>query len=333
MKAFRKFLIFYIVSTIFVIPACIAIDFFYNQSDANVITMMKTFNKIPVDVLYFGDSTLRFHGDRDTSSLGIDQIFQTLTHLKVCTVAHPGYSAILYSQYIELLDKAKFKPKIIVVPINLRSFTGSTIMRPALNFPLRQFYIKYKNNGNINILNYIQYRFLGLEDKLTDEWKNTPIVYDGISLGTPAKIQSDSYIHENLDYYPEREKYYKNELAIKFRFHYMAPVTTSDFMFNYLNDMINYTKNKNIKILFYITPINYQDGIKYAGEGFIKRNNETIRVISKFMSDHGVVCLNIAHGLGPEYFIDKSEVYEHLNFKGRRFVAEQVAHVATQFFK
>jgi hypothetical protein len=328
MLSFRRFFLVLLVTGVVSLPAVVAIDFFWKQKDSYTESLLQTFNLHQTDVLYFGDSSVILYGSQDKNTAGIDLLFQAKTGLSVCSIASPGYSAVLYSEYLHLLDKTRYQPRLVIIPINLRSFTGSSVRRPALNFPLRQIYIRYRSTGKIELLDYLKYRFLGLEERLTENWKDMPVVYDGNYLGTHRSIQDDCRIPEILDYRPDREHLYAQQLGKKFMYHYMAPVDSNDAMFSYLDETIRYLKKRGIPVLCYLTPVNFGDGRKYAGEAFTKRNEKNIAVIGQFMKERDVAFLDLATSLDPTYFVDKRDVYEHLDFKGRDFVAGSVAKSA-----
>ena len=308
------------------LPSVAAVDFFTRQRDVYTDFLLKAFDSRPIDVLYFGDSSIGFCGSRDINRSGIDLLFQAKSGLSVCTIASPGYSAVLYSEYIHLLGKTKFKPLLVIIPINMRSFTGSSVRRPALNFPLRQIYIRYRANGTFELLNYLQYRFLGLEQELTEAWKDQQVVYDNMHLGTNRSIQESAFIPEMIDYAPDRELKYSKQLALRFKYHYMAKVTKDDAMFGYLDACIQYLKKYHIAMLFYTTPINMQDGRRYVGPAFTTRVDKNLAVIEQFMKERGVPFINLAAALPPSCFVDKRDVFEHYTFTGRDVVAAAVAH-------
>jgi hypothetical protein len=314
------------------LPTVAALDFLWKQKDPFTESLVRTFNAGQADVLYFGDSSVLLSGSRDENKAGIDLLFQSKTGLTVCSVASPGYSAVLYSEYVRLLGKTRYQPRLVIIPINLRSFTGSSVRRPALNFPLRQIYIRYRSTGRLELTDYLRYRFLGLEARLTEEWKGQQVVYDGQHLGTHRSIQEECRIPEILDYTPGREHLYARQLGKKFRYHYMASVDKDDAMLSYLDETIRYLKGRDIPVLFYLTPINFSDGRKYAGEAFTERIEKNSAIIGNFMKERDVAFLDLATSLEASYFVDKRDVYEHLNFKGRDFVADRVAETALTFF-
>lgn len=325
MISYRNFFRSLLVVGLIVLPAASAVDFFWKQKDPYAEVLLKTFNSQSKDVLFFGDSSIRYHGRLDKDTNGIDQLFHAKTGLTLCSIVHAGFSPLIYSRYIHLLDKTAYKPKLVIIPLNMRSFTGPTQIRPSFNFPIRQLYIKYQLTGKIDLLNYLRYRFLALEERQTEIWKKQDVIYNGQSLGTHKMIQEQSHIPEELDYAPEREPHYAEQLGIKFRYHYMAPLDNRDEIFGYLDDIVRYLKKRKISVLFYITPINFDDGRKYAGETFTRRAGDNIKMVEQFMKERHVGILNLSTSLDPSGFIDKSDAYEHYNSKGREFVSESLA--------
>lgn len=332
MFSYRRFFIVLLVVGAVSLPTVVAIDFFWKQTDKYAESILDTYNTRQTDVLYFGDSSVRFTGKKDKNTAGIDQLFQIKTGLSICTIANPGFSPVIYSKYIHLLEKTRYKPRLVVIPLNLRSFTGPAARRPAFDFPLRQLYIEYRQTGTLDVSNYLKYRFLGLEERLTESWKDQQVLYNGQNLGTHSSIQEYSCITEDLDTAPEREHLYAQQLGIKFRYHYMAPLDSGDTMFGFLDETIRYCKGHNIPVLFYLTPINFSDGKKYAGEDFADRVVQNIATIEKFLKGHDTELLNLAASLDESGFVDKRDVFEHYNFMGRDFIAKSVAGAAHLFF-
>lgn len=333
MQTFRRFFITLILVGIVTLPAAVIIDFFWKQRDLSTDFLMEGFNSTPLDVLYFGDSTIRFYGERDVNRAGIDEFFREWSGLSVLTVANPGYSAILYSQYVRLLAKTRYKPKLVVIPVNLRGFSDSASKRPSVSFPLRQIYIKFRADGVLEWFKYLQYRFLGLEDRQNDEWNNKPVIHGSMNLGTNRQILDSSRINDFIDYAPEREPRYARQLSIKFRYHYMMDVGPNDPVLRHIDDTIGYLKKLGIPVIVYLTPINFQDGQRYAGTDFTDQVTRNFTVIRQRIESNGVRVLDLSCSLDPSNFIHKQDVFEHLNYNGRQFVAQQVAKTALELLR
>jgi hypothetical protein len=333
MKSFKTFFIACILIGSIALPMAVAIDFFWKRTDKHADLLMKEFNSRPIDVLFFGDSTIRFTGERDINRDGIDTFFQQRSGLSICAIASQGFSAILYSQYVRLLDATKYRPKLVIIPINLRVFSDSVAKRPSSSFPLRQIYTRYRASGVFAWRDYLQYRFLGLEDRLNNNWRDQPVMHGTVNLGTNSQILAASRIDEWLDYAPEREQRYARQLGIKFRYHYMMHIDSKDQMLGYLEDTLDHLKKLGIPVLLYLTPINVQDGERYVGTEFSEQVYRNVSVIKGRIVAHGETVIDLSRSLDPSFFIHKRDVFEHLNTGGREFVAQQVAQVALELLR
>lgn len=324
----KQFFIFFIVVSIIGIPITAAVDFYAKNRDAYTDFLLKTLNTTPIDVLYFGDSTIRFYASHDKDKRGIDQFFQEKSKLSVCTVANPGFSPIIYRQYVKLLKLTKYKPKLIIIPINLRGFSDSICTRPSVSFPLKQIYINYRYTGKLDWKSYLQYRFLGREDSENDAWFDLPVIRNNRFIGTNRQVLAASRISDFIDYDAAREARYAKQLALKFNYHYMMTITQKHQMLTYLDTTIDEIKQLHIPVLIYFTPINIDDGKKYDGLDFLKRVRANFTIIRNRIERKGVPVLDLSEMLPPADFFHKADVFEHLDTEGRQKVAGKVATAA-----
>lgn len=325
MSRFRRFFLILLVALGVGIPATATVDFFWKQKDIFAEAIITTFNARPCDVLYFGDSTLRFSGDRDKDKTGIDEFFRARSARTVCTIASPGFSGLLFSQYVRLLEKTRHRPRVVIIPINLRGFSDSGVKRPSIMFPLRQVYIRYRASGRFEWKDYLAYRFLGREDALTEAWYRLPVFSGGVNLGTNREVLQASRINEVIDYEPEREALYARQLALKFRYHYLMDLRADNVMLASLRDTATTLEKMGIRVLFYATPINMQDGVKYVGREFEEQVSASFRLIFRQLNTANASVLDLHALLPAERFVHKKDVFEHLDTEGRRIVGERVA--------
>ena len=84
-----------------------------------------------VDVLYLGDSTLLFPEGEVTTG----EILQgLLPEYKVGEIAHPAYNLDLYLHYVRYILRSAHRPRAIVIPVNMRSFSPEWDLRPGYQF-------------------------------------------------------------------------------------------------------------------------------------------------------------------------------------------------------
>ena len=77
------------------------------------------------DVIYLGDSVLESLAERDSDRRDISRMLaEHLEHQSVALVSHAGYGMEVYLSFAEYLARQPVRPKVLVVPINLRSFSA-----------------------------------------------------------------------------------------------------------------------------------------------------------------------------------------------------------------
>jgi len=78
-----------------------------------------------VDVVYLGDSVLESLSGRDVDRRDISQMLDDLLdNRSVVRVSHAGYGMEVYLRFAEYLARQPVRPRILVVPLNLRSFSA-----------------------------------------------------------------------------------------------------------------------------------------------------------------------------------------------------------------
>jgi len=74
-----------------------------------------------VDVVYLGDSVLESVSARDADKRNIAQLIEGQS---VVLVSHAGYGMEVYLRFAEYLARQPARPRTLVVPVNLRSFSA-----------------------------------------------------------------------------------------------------------------------------------------------------------------------------------------------------------------
>ncbi|MDO8574898.1 MAG: hypothetical protein Q7R61_01330, partial [bacterium] len=95
-----------------------------------------------------------------------------------------------------------------------------------------------------------------------------------------------------------------------------------------LENIIDLANKTSIKLYVYLTPINFEEGTKYIGPDFIKQTTANTEIICSVLKGKNLPCLNLAFSLSSDYFASPIYPNEHVNEKGRKFIAERI----TEFF-
>jgi hypothetical protein len=82
-----------------------------------------------------------------------------------------------------------------------------------------------------------------------------------------------------------------------------------------------------MKAVFYVTPVDYRRYERYLGPAFLLQLRQNIAAVSGAIRAEGYPVMDLSEALPPDRFLGEEEIYpsEHLNDKGRAFVAERLA--------
>jgi hypothetical protein len=77
-----------------------------------------------VDIVYLGDSVLESVSGKDSDRRDIARMLDDLLNTRaIALVQHAGYEMDVYESFAEYLAKQPVRPRVLVVPVNLRSFS------------------------------------------------------------------------------------------------------------------------------------------------------------------------------------------------------------------
>lgn len=330
MKTYKKYiLIYFVFFPILFIPMVISADFVLFNKDELADIIVHDMNNGGYDILFFGDSVIHAVGQCDRGGAGIDLLLNRKIDNSMLTVQHNGYSPVMYREYARLLSIVKNKPKLVIVPVNLASFSDGWYKRPDFNFPLKRLYIEYLYSGKIDVRKYAQYRFFKKSEKDATLWKEEAVVYGENNLGKLGHILKKSSIGGNRLALECLKGDYGNifgyQLSLQFQFNYMNLVNSDHPMLVALKETIENLKNNGIEVLVYLTPVNVEDGVRYLGPPFKNRVAKSVDAIKKILEQSGVHYLDMTFLLDGKRFTGKSYSSAHLDIYGRTFVSERLA--------
>jgi hypothetical protein len=269
-------------------------------------------------VLFFGDSVNLCYAPADNDQRKISEVLADLMpERRLVTVDNRAFHIGVYDAFTRFaLWHGRKKPKIIVVPVNLRSFTTHWIMNPGWRFDDLQRYLRHA--GIIYDLAYRPLKCLkasGDPDMTQDQYQWAQ-VYDGRKVVGRIK----DFIG------PEDDKVTDERKRNKVVFYFMQELDKKNERVCQMLRLARYTKIRGYKVLFYIGPVDFQACDKLLGnERFSKQMKINADYIMKILDEAGYDALDLSRTLGSDGFCYRS-LYpdEHLNEKGRRYVAERL---------
>lgn len=317
MKPFFYKLLF-LIFTIFILQIVISTTFYKSAE----ITLLNNYLDGKTNILFFGDSSIR-HLSQQTGigGLNLAEMISEKIGQNIGNVSYPGYHLDIYAAQMDYIVRSFNKPKIVIIPLQLRSFSPEWDMRPVNQFEKTTFLL----TDSTNLVSYFYkplaiFRAIETNSVPYETFLQTPVNYGSVELG---KVKDFEAVNKNKSPTPEN---IKNDFIYK----YMQDLNTNHRKLESLKKLIELGKKHEIKIMFYISPIDYETGTKIIGSDFQKITESNSEIICSFINQFELPCLNTAFILNSEYFDYPSYPNEHLNELGRKILAEKITNF---FFK
>ncbi|UCH92565.1 MAG: hypothetical protein JSV88_20025 [Candidatus Aminicenantes bacterium] len=271
-----------------------------------------------VDVLYLGDCTDYTLSKQDKDRRTITRMLRDMNPGKrIRSIIHAAYQADIFLEFCRYIVKQEHQPKVIIIPINMRSFSPQWDRMPHYQFEKEKIILR---GGLLSRLLYAFYKPLrafryDFRTISREEYLNTP-VFDGTRQVGRIKdfeiISKDGNLEESI-----RRKLF---------LYYMFSLEAGHRKVKAMLEIARVLAAHDIRLIFYITPIDIQAGENYFPGSFGRRLKRNTSVIKELLAAQGLQVLDLSADLGSDGFSWKDRVYpsEQLSEKGRKYVAEQL---------
>lgn len=281
------------------------------------------------DIIFLGDSTVIYPAG-EVSTAEILQEFQP--QHTVGQVAHPAYNLDLYRYYAGYVTRSYQRPKAVVIPINMRSFSPEWDLRPIYQFEPEKAVLTY--GPRLAAIFYRPFDILGGFDPAMSQqdFLNVP-VFNGQTPG--GRVADFERLLSNGPFESQpndvETAYYSNlpsedeseTLEDMLIYYYMYELTPAHRKIQSMLLASRLLKASGIEPIFYITPINYELGDKALGEAFRRRIIANVAVVEAALRTEQAEPLNLVFELEAYNFFDS----EHLTENGKARVAEALASI------
>ncbi len=330
---------FFSISCLFIISSLVIEKNIYKReskkTQSNYFGSFEELDKLNVylrsntEIILFGDSVATHTRgiDNDNRDLGKFLQDEITNSYKVGLLSHGAYHSQIYEVYTDYICNAENPPKYIIVPINLRSFSLAWDKRPSYRFSNETAILKSRTKFtpftafNVRLTNLFGKK--GSEQtKAEEEFKKTPIMYKDQQIGTVGDFEI-SEEETKSDPSDEREK----EILIS-QYLYNLPENHAKLVS--LKKIAQNSKECGIKAVFYITPIDYEEGGKFIGEEFVTIVNNNIDTIEQSLEEYNIPLLNLAFDLPHQHFSVKYVPNEHVFSSGKKYIAQKVAQIINE---
>lgn len=262
------------------------------------------------EVFLFGSSVNTYSDSLDIDKRWISKMLDSLQEkYAIKAISNGGYHLEVFYAYLNYIKKSEDRPKLAIIEINLRSFSLLWETPPDQFKTQKDILV---NNPFLIIWNHL----LGKEADFLSSFEKymEKDVYKGdLIIGKVKDFYYNPLIVTDLDK--------KN----KFIFHYLYNLNSTHPKIKALNEIIEICRDSKIKVLFFITPVDYQSGEKYLPQEFKNIVGRNSAVIKGVLSEACVPYLDLSLSLDSTQFSYKHFSNEHLKQTGRFHIANEIS--------
>ncbi|MBN8656073.1 MAG: hypothetical protein J0M11_10075 [Anaerolineae bacterium] len=289
-----------------------------------LVKLLEAFNnKVSApDILFLGDSVLLRVSRDDTDTDTLDRMLSKKLNgrFSLLSIAHTAYHMQVYKSLIEVLDKTKRRPKVVILPINLRSFSPQWDFYPAWQFRDEVRAVeRYLSNPPCEIATVGEVPVTAYLLRLFDA---IPVKYPFTEFNRIGQFRN------MIASKPKNEDQKNYRLRQIFIYHYMHPLADDHPKIKTLEECVHILSVLRIPIVLYVTPINWEAGRKYVGQEFIEAVKSNVSMISNSLSlhqtDNNVRFEDFSTLLEAGCFFSDDNATEHLNQQGRARLAGEI---------
>lgn len=273
------------------------------------------------EVLFFGDSvSLRVsRDDADTDTLPQMLAKRLGGESRLLSIAHTAYHAEVYSALTKVLRVTRTRPKLVILPINLRSFSPQWDLYPEWQFRDEGRAVDaYLANPELGIMGVNE---VAMTSDLLRQFDAIPVRY---ALSDKTRVGE---FRQTIAATPRSEQERASRRREIFIYHYTHLLDPGHRKLAALDDCVGTLAALGIPALVYITPINWSAGARYAGEEFVAAVEANVATVDRRFAHCGGAMssrvVDFSMLLGSGCFFSEHDATEHLNQEGReRLVGE-----------
>lgn len=334
-KNIKIILIF--ITFILLTLACLRILFATSNTEKHVLDLVLKKNK----VIFFGDSVINADHINQNNPSSLVKVFENYISLHSLEISNAAYNLYIFEKYFKLIKNYNKETSLIIIPINLRSFSSSWNRMPEYQFERECSYLSILsmefNTGCIkeHIKNLI------IKERLKrrqEEFLNTPVLAKGFLKNTKNNFFNNLRQRCDVKIIANTRRFYckdKNDFdqaleymqhgltwvqavqTMRYNYHYAEEIIDSNVIYKSFIKIIEYAKKKDLKILFYITPLNVTSINHLSGKPLLDIINKNIKKLKDKEDKKNIFVLNLLDILEQKHFEEKCAC-EHIDLEGKQ---------------
>jgi len=261
--------------------------------------------------IYFGDSVLRKVGTNDTDRRTLPEMLESDSQVKIYPVVHSAYNVDVFLRYVEYLARTDTRPRLVIVPLNLRSFSPEWDSRPEYQFELEKFVLS-SGRAAAAFSRPLSVFTDWFESPITTaQWLTSPVFDDHRAAGRVSDYQGGDYAAVT-----------EETMRRKIVFHYRYALDPAHRKLRSLDALADLAETSKIDVQWYVTPIDLEfcESRLPGTREIVARNVSAIQAV---LARHTMTALDLSDALPSACFDWKDSRYpnEHLNEDGRHRLA------------
>jgi len=289
------------------------------------------------EIVYLGDSTILrvAHEDQDKRSTAQMLAADLSGKARVLELSHGAYHMGIFYHMMSTFRITRRQPRLMVIPINMRSFSPQWYLRPGWDF-----------RAEIRLLNRY-YRGQGLRTRYRRAPKDAG--YEEIRVEYPlTNLRTIGEFEKLRLNKPDPSTPQEQRRRDLFIYFFLHPVSDGHPLLVKLRETVRLARTLHIGVLFYLTPINVQAALSSVGREFDDYFSRNLAVVKNLLAeekciwiengrwegddrrDDSVACIDLSRALTGDCFFHTASIDEHLNEKGRRYISKEVGAVASR---
>lgn len=287
--------------------------FKYYHTDAN-----------PPTVLLLGDSVAErvSWNDYDDRKLS-EMIIQNLqSRTDVAAVSYGGFTLDVFYHMVLALEKMKHKPRLVVLPINMRNFSPQWDLEPTWQFrpEIEQIQRFISHPSIVPSVKQVQREVISLE--VFNAFDATPVAFD---LSPFDRIAQFRLLINAVPATEEQRRFRSRQIFI---FHYTNRLQRGHRKLVALENILKLIQSMGIPFFSYITPLNVEAGERLVGAEFLSVLHANVRMVSEVVGAYQAETHSFkdwSETMRSKHFFHVDNATEHLNETGRKWLAESIA--------
>jgi len=282
-------------------------------------------NKIELDraldqnyqVIMFGSSVDKYASPQDTDTRSISELLGSLIVSKTIGISGGAYQADLYLEFAKYIAKQPYKPQIVIIETNLRSFSPEWDLRPSYQF--------VKERRILQGFPFYKLNFYEIDE---GTFNKSPVYKHEDKVGTVKDFLTIIDSMETICQTTSTTcKPNDNVEATQngFILFYMYSLNNQHRKVKSIANISKVLSDSDILPLFFIPPIDYKSAENLFGEEFTLQIVRNVSVIKSTIAENNGKVLDLSLSLDSSYFSYNKIPNEHLNQIGRYFVAKKLA--------